>query len=145
MKLTVSTLAVLGILGLTACQTISQSARGPRTILVGGDLYSEAKLGRFVTWRCKDFIYGGRTVVEVGIMPSVGQPSIGFVLLDGGDTGEETIYRRLGLEHRWDWGGKSGGDFAVVIKTDGTGLYYDFSNAPEGEQIKARDVFKCSQ
>jgi hypothetical protein len=33
--------------------------------------------------------------------------------------------------------------FILIIKPDGTGLYYDFKYAADGERIKAKDVYKC--
>ena len=60
-----------------------------------------------------------------------------------GTQGEITLYRRTGLEHRWDWG--DGASYSFVIKTDGTGLYYDFSTVPDGENTKASAVYKCYQ
>jgi hypothetical protein len=66
----------------------------------------------------------------------------GFVIYDGGNSGEATMFQRQGINRRWDWGPK--GNFAFVLKADGTGLFYDFSNA-NGKEIKANDVFKCKQ
>ncbi len=70
--------------------------------------------------------------------------SIGFVLYDGTDIGDLTLYNREGLSHRWDWEGERG-NYSVVIKSDGTGLYYDFSTAENGVKQKSDDIFKCSR
>jgi len=83
-------------------------------------------------------------LVEVGLF---GDPSLagqGFVLYDGGYTGEFTHYGRKGLVRRWDWG-PDGNNFAFVIKPDGTGLYYDFTSVKLGEGKKANEVYKCHQ
>ena len=69
---------------------------------------------------------------------------MGFVLFDGGYSGDWAFYQRKGIEHRWDWG-DDGPTYAFVIKADGTGLYYDFSNVPEGEETTAKQVCKCYQ
>ena len=68
---------------------------------------------------------------------------LGFILYDGTNTGEIVLYNRTGLEHRWDWGSKNN-SYSFVIKTDGTGLYYDFSTADDdGRKSKADDIYKC--
>ena len=96
----------------------------------------------FTSWYCKDFVEGGPVLVEVGFFGDPGLAGLGFILYDGGYSGERTFYQRTGLEHRWDWG-SNGCEYSFVIKTDGTGLYYDFTGVPKGESIKAREVYKC--
>jgi hypothetical protein len=119
---------------LTACENMPSSTRlGPRTITLSGKTYSETELGNFVSWRCRELIRGESTLVEVG-----------FVLYDGGVSGVLARYQRQGLNQRWDWG-PGGGKFSIIIKPDGTGLYYDFSSVPSGETTKANDIYKCSQ
>lgn len=115
----------------------------------------------FISWKCRDFSYGGKTLVEVGraIFPNEYQEStneqkqkpnkfsnmLGFVLYDGTNIGSLTTYKRDGLTHRWDWGGDRNSSYSIVIKTDGTGLYYDFSTAKDGIKNKADGIFKCSR
>jgi len=70
---------------------------------------------------------------------------LGFVLYDGTNTGDIVIYRRDGLDRRWDWGAP-GSSYSFVIETDGTGLYYDFSTADDdGFKSNADDIFKCGR
>jgi hypothetical protein len=83
-----------------------------------------------------------RILVEVGFFGDPTYEGLGFILYDGGYKGGRTYYRRTGLEHRWDWG-PDGSDYAFVIKSDGAGLYYDFSTAEPGESKKASEVYKC--
>lgn len=129
----------------TACATMQSSTlHGPRSIILSGKTYSEADLGQFVSWRCKDFVSRSGTLVEVGVFTKDELVNSGFVLYDGGNSGVLTQYQRQGLNHRWDW--RSGGSgFSFIIKPDGAGLYYDFSSVPSGEKTKASDVYKCSQ
>ncbi len=137
-----------------------------RVLVLGGEEYREGEPWQFLSWKCRDYSYGGKILVEVG---KVTLPhdykntvryqelseeekqgldkfvsSIGFVLYDGTDTGDLTLYNREGLSHRWDWEGERG-NYSVVIKADGTGLYYDFSTAENGVKHKADDLFKCSR
>lgn len=141
-----TTVIALAAFLLAACETTPSTTRpGSRTIVLGGETYSEALLGKFASWRCKDFVYGGSTLVEVGMftgsLPLLSES--GFVLYDGGNSGERTQYRRQGLNQRWDWGPR-GTNFAFIVEPDGTGLYYDFSSVPAGEQSKAKSVYKCA-
>ena len=151
MKNTVKVLLILFLLSLFSCSTFtsistppSANASGPRTIILNGREISEEDVGGFISWYCKDYVDGGPVLVEVGFFKNEKLKGIGFILYDGGYKGEMTHYERIGLEHRWDWGPNEN-DYSFVIKTDGTGLYYDFSSAKKGESIKAREIYKCYQ
>ena len=68
---------------------------------------------------------------------------LGFVLYDGTNTGDIAFYERRGIRHRWDWNSESS-NYAFTIKSDGTGLFYDFSTANnDGMKSEADDIFKC--
>ena len=54
-----------------------------------------------------------------------------------------TSYQRRGVNQRWDWG--PNGEFSFVLKPDGRGLFYDFSNVREGETTNANDMYECSR
>ena len=121
----------------------SATSTGPRTIVLDDKFISEEDVGGFNSWYCYDFVYEEKGILlEVGFFGDPDLKNLGYILYDGSYTGEFTHYERKGLEHRWDWG-PNGTDYAFVIKSDGTGLYYDFSNTKKGESIKATDVFKC--
>ena len=113
-----------------------------RSIILNGENFSENDVGGFVSWFCYDYI-NEKLSLEVGTFGDPKLEGLGYILYDGGYIGELTSYRRTGIEHRWDWGGPNGSTYAFVIKSDGTGLYYDFSNVKPGESTRARDVFKC--
>ena len=133
---------------LVSCKTpkttaSSANSSGPRTLIIGDETISEEDVGGFTSWYCKDFISRDRIVIEVGIFNDALMDFLGFILYDGGYTGEIAIYQRTGLEHRWDWGENAA--YAFVLRTDGTGLYYDFTTVSEGESTKARAVYRCYQ
>jgi hypothetical protein len=134
------------VLGLTCASSRLSSATttGPRTIILYSDTISEYDVGGFVSWRCYAFsdYDKERLLLEVGKFGDTKLEGLGYILYDGGYMGTSTNYRRTGIEHRWDWG--YGNQYTFVIKSNGTGLYYDFSNAEFGESIKARDIFKCT-
>ncbi|MBW1613962.1 MAG: hypothetical protein JRJ57_08330 [Deltaproteobacteria bacterium] len=149
------------IISLYSCATHvaslpSTTPSGPRTIVLEGDTISEEDVGKFTCWYCKDYGGYGSTLVEVGhfnfpdSLKSVlsEEPVLvdlielgGFILYDGGSSGDYSIYMRTGLEHNWYWGPDT--KYQFTIKPDGTGLYYDFTTVPEGESTKPRDLYKC--
>ncbi|ADK81925.1 hypothetical protein [Sediminispirochaeta smaragdinae] len=120
----------------------SATQTGPRTIILNGEEISEEDVGGFISWYGQDFIEAGPIIVEVGFFGDPNLEGLGFILYDGGFTGELTYYRRTGLEHRWDWGPNET-DYAFVIQTDGTGLYYDFTKVKKGKSTTASAVYIC--
>ena len=134
-------LLALAIAMTAACETTQTKAFFPsRSLVLDGTAYSEDELGKITSWRCRKFVQPGGVLVEVGVVSSSQR---GFVLYDGGNSGAFTDYQREGLNHRWDWGRQK--NFSVIIRPDGTGLYYDFSSVAPGESTKADAVYKCSQ
>jgi hypothetical protein len=151
MKKTTYLMAFVLLMSLFSCAVFpsvapppSATPSGPRTIVLGDEAFTEEDVGGFISWYCQDFVDGGRILVEVGFFGDTSLEELGFILYDGGYSGELAYYHRTGLEHRWDWG-PNGADYAFVIKPDGTGLYYDFSSVPYGENTKASDVYQCHQ
>jgi hypothetical protein len=145
------------LMALTACMVLiscasthsrakapSATSGGSRTIILDGGRVSEDAVGGFTSWYCVDFIDEGEILVEVGFFNNPDFGLVGFILFEGGYSGEFTSYRRDGLNHRWDWGPNKN-DYAFVIKPDGVGLYYDFTVVPKGEPTKARDVYRCKK
>ena len=143
MKRIANVIGVITLVALYGCATSpSATPTGPRTIVLDGKSYSESDLGEFISWHCTDHGEDGRTLVEVGTFENSTYSAVGFVLYDGGYTGDFTNYQRQGLNNRWDWG-TNDTDYSFLVKPDGTGLFYDFSSVPKGESIKANDVYEC--
>ncbi|MHC5083926.1 MAG: hypothetical protein ACYTET_08335 [Planctomycetota bacterium] len=114
-----------------------------RTIVLNGMKYSEEEHGPFEIWECRDFHGDSKEVLfEVGRF--VGFSQGGFILYDGGSSGDLTRYQRKGINKRWSWE-TTAGSFSFVLEPDGTGHYYDFTGVPEGEKIKSTDLFRCSK
>lgn len=120
----------------------SVTSSGPRTIILDGETVSEVDVLGFTSWYCQDYINGDQTLVEVGLFGKTNYDELGFILFDNGFTGETTHYQRKGLEHNWYWG-PNNSDYQFTVKTDGTGVYYDFSQVPEGEKTKPSSIYKC--
>lgn len=132
-------------LSLVSCTTVPPSTtptpKGLRSIIIDGDTLIESESGEFKSWYCKDYIKEGPILVEVGFFDKPKFEGLGFILYDGGNSGDLASYQRTGLEHRWDWGPE--GVYSFVIKTDGTGAYYNFSTVPKGETTKPSAIYKC--
>lgn len=133
----------------TSCASLklaSLTENGPRTLVLDGDSYSEELVDSFISWTCYDFINTetlgkGPIRLEVGFFGKEKYSGLGFLLYDGGYSGVLTSHNRNGLEHRWNWG-QEGNEYSFIIKTDGTGLYYDFTTAKE---TKPRELYGCKK
>lgn len=143
MRAKIISLLIISFL-LQSCATApSATKQGPRTIILNGTTFSEDELGRITSWRCVDYIRGNQTLVEVGYFSKPDYLGVGFILYDGSYSGEPTVYRREGINHRWDWRADDY-HYAFIIKPDGTGLYIDFS-LTENEVKKTDERYKCYQ
>ena len=145
-KMLIYLISCMVILSFTSCAILAPHASatptGPRTLILDGESVTEEDVGGFISWYCQDFVNGGRILLEVGYFADPTLEGLGFILYDGGFTGQGTYYSRIGIEHRWDWG-PNGSDYAFLIQPDGTGLYYDFTTVKKGESTTANDVYQC--
>ena len=129
------------VLMLGGCETF-ETASSPRTIILNGTSYSEDEYGPFESWVGKDYYDGWKVRVEVGVFDKPEFSNYGFILYDGTNEGDLTMYERRGVNKRWNWG-ENDDNFSFVIKPDGKGLFYDFSTADEDGMAKADEVYKC--
>jgi hypothetical protein len=93
-------------------------------------------------WECYEFGYGGKYLLTIGYIPEL--PKIdgfspGKLFLKDSDSAIDTVYRLNGVQHYWNWD-----DFQIVIDSDGTGRFYDFTGAQEGEERQSREVYECT-
>ena len=134
------------VLILASCTTLDSISSGgsPRTITLNGTSYSEEEYGSFDTWVCRDYSYGGKILVEVGRFEDPNLLEYGFILYDGTSSGDLTTYQRKGVNLRWDWE-TTGGSFAFILKSDGTGYFYDFSKASSDGMTTSDTIYKCSR
>lgn len=147
--ITVGAFVLFIVLGLASASTLpsrpsSATATGPRKIILNDKTISEDDTGGFVSWFCySSSDYDKKhLLLEVGTFGNPELNRLGYILYDGGYIGEFTFYERTGIELRWDWG-PNDTDYSFVIKSDGTGLYYDFTNVKKGESTKPKAIFKC--
>ena len=75
---------------------------GPREIILEGTAISEEEVGELESWYCKD-LYDDALhkrspiLVEVGFFDNPELDNVGFILYDGGNSGDYTHYQRQGL------------------------------------------------
>ena len=93
-------------------------------------------------WDCYEYGYGGKYLLTIGYIPEL--PKIdgfapGKLFLKDSDSVVDTVYRLNGVRHYWNWE-----DYQIVIDSDGTGRFYDFTGAEEGEERTSREVYECT-
>lgn len=116
-----------------------------RTIDLNGQTFSEEEHGSFEIWECYEYFdRNNKILFEVGRFVNADLSRYGFILYDGSSSGDLAIYQQTGLNKRWDWE-TTGGRYAFILKPEGTGLYYDFSNVSDGERINANNVYRCTR
>lgn len=135
----------------------------------------------FVFWDCKDYVYGGETLFQIGYFDLSNDESIttGFIIIDEpflqetfwtpgspmpGEqisenelpkgkvlspfgilpSAELAVFTINGLDYSWEWGDlENGEDYVIIMKPNGSVLYYNFSNVPYGESIKPSAMYKA--
>lgn len=115
--------ALFAIVAMVIACCLASCAGTPndRTLRLSGKTISEAQDGGVVRWLAVDK-YGSNNHdvrFQIGFFKDTGR---GFVLFEGGTLGEYAYFSREGLNLRWDWG-----NYSILLKPDGTCLYYDFS------------------
>ena len=117
---------------------------GPGVIMLNDQLVDIEK-GESRSWACSDILNDLDIAFNIGFIKN--SDSFGYVLYDGTNLGERTHYNRIGLDHRWDWGLDEDGNFrySIILKTNGTALYYDFAIAIDEEKKKSspRQTYSC--
>lgn len=103
-----------------------------RLLIIGNTKVSENQYGGVERWYAIDKYGNEKNKVrfQLGYFKD---NQVGFILYEGGTKGDWATYYRQGLELRWDWG-----NYSIIIKPDGTGLYYDFSYRTTDVSPKAR-------
>ena len=92
-------------------------------------------------WDCFAYGYAGDFILTIGYIPELKRDgyAVGKLFLKDADSSIDTIYQMKGVQHYWNWE-----DFQIVIDSDGTGRYYDFTGASEGEERTSREVYECT-
>lgn len=128
---------------LTSCSSLSTQStpKTPRVVTINSETYTESE---FTSWRCYKNQLSSKVLAEVGYLNLKNDDMNGFILFDGGDAGELVTYKRAGLNHRWNWEKVNDNyKYSFVIDPEGSGSYYDFTNAERGRTIDAKETYKC--
>ena len=93
-------------------------------------------------WRCfgaTDFLKEGVLVTLSRVTP-IGQDRESGEVSVAGVTYRAT-FRVSGFDRRWDFG--EGFAYSFIIRPDGSGLYYDFSDVKDGGKTSPSQHFMC--
>ena len=116
-------------LGLIGC---SESV--PEKVDVNNQSYDWKK------WDCFAYGYAGDFILTIGYIPELKRDgyAVGKLFLKDADSSIDTIYQMKGVQHYWNWE-----DFQIVIDSDGTGRFWDFTGAKSGEERLSKEVYVC--
>jgi hypothetical protein len=130
MKLIKYILSLTAIVILTSC-----SSTVPEQVKFDSESYDWKK------WDCHEYGYGGKYLLTIGYIPElkIDGYAVGKLFLKDATAPIDTIHSLQGVQHYWIWE-----DFQIVIDSDGTGRFYDFTGASEGEERKSREVYECT-
>ena len=130
MKLIKYILSITAIVILTSC-----SSTAPQQVKFDSESYDWKK------WDCHEYGYGGKYLLTIGYIPELFENGFyeGKLFLKDATAPIHTIYELKGVQHNWQWD-----EFRIVIDSDGTGRYWDFSNADAGESVMSKEVYECT-
>ncbi len=123
---------------LTSGEKYIEDAPRDRVLKLSGKLYSETDYGGVERWFALDKYNRESTKVRFQVGYFKDEPNLGFVLYEGGSQGELAIVIRDGLDLRWSW--FKLGEYAIVLKSDGTAYYYDFKS--QEKNVPPKETFR---
>ena len=127
---TIITLSLVAI--LTSC---SESVPEKVTSSYTSESYDWKK------WDCYEFTSSGKYLFTIGYIPEINAEGYyeGKLFLKDTTSPIETTYRLSGVQHEWEWE-----KYQIRIDSNGTGRYWDFSNAGEGEMVDSSELYECT-
>jgi hypothetical protein len=92
-------------------------------------------------WDCYEFSSSGKYLFTIGYIPEINAEGYyeGKLFLKDTTSPIETAYRLSGVQHEWEWE-----KYQIRIDSNGTGRYWDFSNADEGEMVDSSELYECT-
>ena len=92
-------------------------------------------------WDCYEFGSSGKYLFTIGYIPEINAKEYyeGKLFLKDTTSPIETAYRLSGVQHEWEWD-----KYQIRIDSNGTGRYWDFSNAGEGEMVDSSELYECT-
>jgi hypothetical protein len=130
-----SIVSLIGIVILSSCSStsdiLSPSPSPSPEVTIDGETYN------WKSWDCYDWM-GEVYILRIGYVPEISD-SKGILFLKGSfDSGINTTHSLRGVHHRWEWD-----DYIIVIESDGTGHFYDFTGAKKNEERMSKETYKC--
>ena len=74
--------------------------------------------------------------MSVGYIPELSD-SRGILFLKDSESGIDTIHTLKGVRHYWNWE-----KYQIVIDSDGTGRFWDFTGAKKGELRDSKETYE---
>ena len=127
-------LILLISLGIVGCSETS-----PQQVKFDNESYQWKK------WDCFATGYAGDFILTIGYIPELKKDGMaaGKLFLKDSDSPIDTVYQMKGVQHNWEW--EANGDtFKIVIESDGTGRYWDFSDTEDGEMVMSKESYSCT-
>jgi len=127
-------LILLISLGIVGCSETS-----PQQVKFDNESYQWKK------WDCFATGYAGDFILTIGYIPELKKDgmAVGKLFLKDSDSPIDTVYQMKGVQHNWEW--EANGDtFKIVIESDGTGRYWDFSGTEDGEMVMSKESYSCT-
>ena len=123
-------LILLISLGIVGCSETS-----PQQVKFDNESYQWKK------WDCFATGYAGDFILTIGYIPELKQDgyAAGKLFLKDAESPIDTIYQMKGVQHEWTWE-----EYQIRIDSDGTGRYWDFSDADKGEMVTSSEVYECT-
>ena len=130
MKLIKYILSLTAIVILTSC-----SSTAPQQVKFDSESYDWKK------WDCYEYGYGGKYLLTIGYIPELFENGFyeGKLFLKDATAPIHIIYELKGVQHNWQWD-----EFRIVIDSDGTGRYWDFTNTDAGESVNNKETYECT-
>ena len=121
-------------IGIVGCSETS-----PQQVKFDNESYQWKK------WDCFATGYAGDFILTIGYIPELKKDgmAVGKLFLKDSDSPIDTVYQMKGVQHNWEW--EANGDtFKIVIESDGTGRYWDFSDTEDGEMVMSKESYSCT-
>ena len=137
MNLIKSVISLTLVAILTSC---SESVPEKVTSNVTSESYDWKK------WDCYEYGYGGKYLLSIGYIPELKNDNFyeGKLFLKDTTSPIDTLYSLKGVQHYFNWFASSDQSYQIVIDSDGTGRFYDFTGAEDGEERTSKETYECT-
>ena len=137
MNLIKSVMSLTLVAILTSC---SESVPEKVTSNVTSESYDWKK------WDCYEFGYGGKYLLTIGYIPELKNDNFyeGKLFMKDATSPIDTLYSLRGVQHYFNWLPTDNESYQIVIDSDGTGRFYDFSGADDGEERLSKETYECT-